>query len=311
MAMHAVQGTGIMNDRPITDEERREWRNAADSGEWRAEWQRRAVLRLLDESAECARWRAAGAQLIAAANEGALGEAFRSCEVDCCCAVCGVRWLLRGGLSEVDEAARLRAKVEALEAVVRAAVEWMDEPTAGGGDLTAAELSLWRALAVLPEEHRPTRPTREDATADFVHQTMEYLLDGDGREKLEYDEESPRETPTAIDLYRRWCAEHRPAREGERGNLDASDALVIVRNSADRRLEKLKDEQQHADELAEALRDVLAFRLENGVHYCRGCSAGTRQGWQHEPHCRYAESERVSANARAALARHDSRKGTG
>ena len=61
------------------------------------------------------------------------------------------------------------------------------------------------------------------------------------------------------------------------------------------------------DRLRGLLSDVYhALREpENGVHYCRGCDAGTHNGWHHAPACgleaRGAEVLRLRSRIRAAL----------
>ena len=45
----------------------------------------------------------------------------------------------------------------------------------------------------------------------------------------------------------------------------------------------------HVDRLEALLRETYcALREpENGHHYCRGCDAGTHNGWKHSPVCHY------------------------
>ena len=68
---------------------------------------------------------------------------------------------------------------------------------------------------------------------------------------------------------------------------------------------ELRAEVERLRELADQALACLQYP-DNGRHYCRWCSAGTHNDWQHEEHCGYAaqcrkiEGVRTKAEALAA-----------
>jgi hypothetical protein len=120
--------------------------------------------------------------------------------------------------------------------------------------------------AVGQDEERASRP-------EFVHDTRGHVLfDGDE-------------------------AEHDDLQFAAYARTDIPALLELVREQA-RELERLRSALIVAE-------DAL-FYPENGHHHCRGCNAGTTNGWKHETECslmvRHERVENAMNVARAALA---------
>lgn len=64
------------------------------------------------------------------------------------------------------------------------------------------------------------------------------------------------------------------------------------------------DAQARLRELLETIRPAIR-QLDCGWHYCRYCSAGTKNNWAHAEHCLYATSVKQADAAKSALAELD------
>lgn len=77
------------------------------------------------------------------------------------------------------------------------------------------------------------------------------------------------------------------------------DALYLLDHN--REIARLTAQAGRLRALVESIRPAIR-PLECGWHQCRYCSTGSHEGWHHEPHCQYAESQRRVEVAKQALA---------
>ena len=88
--------------------------------------------------------------------------------------------------------------------------------------------------------------------------------------------------------------------------VSMADALKThIENCPKHPMSALKSDNQRLRELVDEALACLQYP-DNGRHYCRWCSAGTHNDWQHEEHCGYAAQcrkiEGVRAKAKALAA---------
>lgn len=89
---------------------------------------------------------------------------------------------------------------------------------------------------------------------------------------------------------------------GRKFEEDGIEQCCDLLNSLESALAASKAREERLREALELAAGALHYP-ENGVHYCRGCNAGTHDGWKHGTGCSYMLRHEQVETAKAAINR--------